>query len=292
MPSLNVLATVLRRLLQGCACPCRRRRHGEESLMQEQRTEAGKQHAELMVRSMNGDIIYEQDDIEFSMPIHVIVQKICEQNGGRCDTVQLCSGGSILDHALRIGDFILPSDSGKVELTFVRLQEPALTASSTIGGEIQVLNRVPVVGDKCYLDRSGCKFTSLGDFSNKPNMKYILTGEVYMRTWEQMHSEMWKLDLRVPAIVYLNFRSESLVTLPNVMEWLVQEAWEESDMATTVHPGPYGTCQGPVYCKTFMPGMVNLKVGNCFGPYLVDELQELEISAGPYLVFVEVLEHQ
>lgn len=241
--------------------------------MQEQWNEGGSPHRELMVRSMSGDVVYEQDEVQFHTPVESIVEKICNQNGIRRDTVQLCSHGNILDHGLQLGDCIVPSSSETVELTFVRLQGPALTAEATSRRDIQVLDKVPAVGDRCHLDRT-YKFISLGDFAEKPKMKYILTSNDDKSTSNQI--SMWKLDLRVAAVVYVNFRSERHVRGTGAADWLLHEGWEKSDMQGTISSGiPNGPYQGPVYSQKFEPGMVELRGSNC--------------GEGTYFVFVEVL---
>eukprot|EP00746_Dinoflagellata_sp_MGD_P026060 gnl/MRDRNA2_/MRDRNA2_16141_c0_seq1.p1 gnl/MRDRNA2_/MRDRNA2_16141_c0~~gnl/MRDRNA2_/MRDRNA2_16141_c0_seq1.p1 ORF type:complete len:235 (-),score=43.13 gnl/MRDRNA2_/MRDRNA2_16141_c0_seq1:54-758(-) len=218
----------------GPCCPCRRRRwrHDERRrLMQEQWNEAGIQQAELMVRSLSGDVIYEQDQVQFHTSVESIVQKICDQNGVRRDTVQLCCDGNILDHGSQLGDCIVPSNDEKVELTFVRLVGPALTVEATSGREIQILDKVPAVGDRCHLDRT-YKFISLGDFAEKPKMKYLLTSNDDKTTSNR--NVMWKLDLRVAVVVHLNFRSERHVRGTGAMQWLQEEGWEESSMRSTI----------------------------------------------------------
>lgn len=279
MPVLTALKTLLRRFVPAYDCLCKRRWRSryqvdeKRRLMQEQWTEAGIEQTELCVRSMSGDVIFEQEEIQFHTPIEHIVQKICDQNAVRRDTVQLCAGGCILDHGLQIGDCVVPSSGEKVELTFVRLQGPALTAEATSGRPIQVLDKVPAVGDKCHLDRP-YKFTSLGDFVDKPKMKYILTSNDDKGTSNR--TVMWKLDLRVSAIVYVNFRSDRHVHGTGAIDWLTQEGWEASGMRSTISTGiPNGPYQGPVYSRTFQPGMVELKGSNC--------------GEGSYFVFVEVL---
>merc|ERR1712232_340386 len=85
---------------------------------------------------------------------------------------------------------------------------------------------------------------------------------------------MWKLDVRTPATVYLNFRSEGHVMNTGAAEWLSCDGWKRVLMNSTVSTGTFGkSYEGPVYSKDVDAQVVNLMGSNC--------------GEGVYFVFVE-----
>lgn len=116
------------------------------------------------------------------------------------------------------------------------------------------------------MDRSYV-FTDLGDFADMPNTRYILTSN------EDRHTPngtvMWTLDLRVPATVFLNFRSMRHVRQAD--SWLTVHGWERSKVKGTVSTGiPNGPYCGPVFFKEVEAGQTDLYGSFCYeGTYFV-----------------------
>lgn len=134
-----------------------------------------------------------------------------------------------------------------------------------------MLDKIPPVGGRCHVDRD-YRFTSLGGFSEKPNMMYVLTSNNDKGTAKRHVT--WRLDVRVPAIVYL-FRSQG--HMAKTGNWIQADGWEQSTIASTVSSGvPNGPYRGPVYSKTVDNEIVDLMGSNC--------------EEGTYFVFVELLQ--
>jgi len=228
----------------------------------------------LVVRAISGDVVLEQRGVKSDLAVDKLLEAVSEQTGDDSQCMQLCSGADILQAGQRLGDKVSPPESGRtLELVLLRLPGPPIIVESTSGRPIEVLPEVPEPGCKCHCDRN-YRFTALGEFAQKPGMKYILTSN----DDKAMASSkvMWKLILKVQAVVYLNFRTEWHVTCTG--DWLDRDGWScQPDMRGTVSSGvPNGPYQGPVYSKEVDPGVVYLMGSNC--------------GEGTYFVFVEVPE--
>jgi len=233
-------------------------------------SEAGVEETELVVRAMSGDTVFTFEAATSDTPVCEIVEGVCGKTGSRCDEVQLCAGLDILHHQVCLGECVVPESCGTLEVMFVKLPGPPVSAEAMSGRAVKVLDTVPVIGERCHLDRD-YRFTSLGYFSGKPNVKYLLTSNNDKSTGKR--HVMWKLDVRVPAIVYLNFRSQAHVTKAG--NWLEAGGWESSTVASTVSTGvPNGPYRGPVYSK---------EVGNEFVHLMGSSCEE-----GTYFVFIEI----
>merc|ERR1712232_1152734 len=137
------------------------------------------------------------------------------------------------------------------------------------GRSITILGHVPSIGDYCHCDRR-YTFTSLGDFANKPGIWYLLTSNDDKMT--PANKVMWKLEIQVPTIVHLNFRSEWHIRGSGALAWLERDGWKYSSaMKSTVSTGvPNGPYSGPVYSKPIESGTIELMGSNCHeGTYFV-----------------------
>merc|ERR1712048_969186 len=151
------------------------------------------------------------------------------------------------------------------------LREQVVTAEAMSGRSIEVLDKVPSVGEKCHFDRP-YTFVSLGDFATRPTMSYILTSNDDKATAAE--EVMWRLTTRVPVSVYLNFRSERHISQTGASGWLRQGGWIRSAFKSTVSTGVLnGPYSGPVYWKQSDGGAIPLMGSNC--------------AEGSYFVFVE-----
>lgn len=217
----------------------------------------------------------------FDTPVAHIVDHVIERTGARRDTVCLCAGDAVLEHGQCLGDCVAPKDapsndliweSGRLEVTLVRVLGRPVVAYSARGREMRVLDAVPAPGDRCHSDRN-YTFGSLGDFAGRPNMFYVLTPNSEKDT--PCDQVMWTLDVRTHAIVYLNFRSNRHLTQTGAEAWLGRGNWRRSTLRTTVSSGiPRGPYMGPVFFKAVNPGIVELMGANC--------------GEGTYFVFVEL----
>lgn len=239
--------------------------------LQDQWDEAGVESVDLVVRGMSGEIVLEECAAESQTPIKQLVQKIRALMDMEVELVQLCSGTTVLKHNGFLGDYLAPSqDQRAMELTFLKLHGPALTVEAMSGREIKLLD-LPKKGDRCHFDRS-YRFLSLGSFDEKPSMRYIMTSNDDKAT--SADETMWRLNVRMPVIVYLNFRSEFHVRY--AQSWIDQDNWErnstlESTQSTGIPNGPYS---GPVFQKAVDSGILDLYGSEC--------------GEGTYFVFVDV----
>jgi hypothetical protein len=228
----------------------------------------------LVVRAVSGDIVLEQGGVKSDLAVDKLLEAVSEQTGHDSRWMQLCSGGDILQTGQRLGDKVSPPESGRaLELVLLRLPGPPVIVESMSGRPIEVLPEVPKPGCKCHCDRN-YRFTALGEFAHKSGMRYILTSNDDKATASS--EVMWKLTLKVRAVVYLNFRSEWHVACTG--NWLESDGWScQPDMRGTVSSGvPNGPYQGPVYAKEVDPGVMYLMGSNC--------------GEGTYFVFVELPE--
>lgn len=234
----------------------------------------------IVVRSLSGAVVLETETA-METPISKIIQKVCKEIGAHKDTVQLCSQGQILRHSSRLKESCSKSllgaddddEDAPLELTMMRLSGPPITAEARSGKDIQLMDGVPSAGGKCHYDRS-YRFISLGDFAKREGMRYLLTSNDDKNM--PARAVMWKLEVIVPVVVYLNFRSEGHVRHTGAEEWLRDGDWKRcDDIRGTVSTGvPNGPYQGPVYSKAVDHGGIELMGSNC--------------SEGTYLVFVEL----
>lgn len=233
----------------------------------------------LVIRALSGTVLLEKEDVAAGMPISKIIDDLCETTGAQKETVQLCSGGQILRHSSRLHESFPASfmnddeddeDDKPLELTVMRLSGPPITVKAMSGRDITLMDGLPSVGSRCHLDRS-YRFISLGDFAGREGMRYLSTCNDDKNM--PVRVVMWRLEVIVPVVVYLNFRSEGHVR--HTGEWLQEGGWKlRNDMRGTVSTGvPNGPYNGPIYSKTVDSGEIELMGSNC--------------SEGTYFVFVE-----
>lgn len=139
-------------------------------------------------------------------------------------------------------------------------------ARATSGSPIEVCD-CPDEGGYCHFDRCHI-FESLGGF-DQPGMLYVVTSNDDMLT--PTTETMWILEVSIPVIVHLNFRSSAHVTHTGVAHWLFAEGWERTAVESPVVNMLTGELQfGPVYSRVSEPGTINLKgSGTCEGTYFV-----------------------
>lgn len=242
-----------------------------KSALQDQWDEAGVESVDLVVRGISGEVVLEECNARSRTPIQKLVQQIRAALDMEVELVQLCVGTTVLKHSAFLGDYLAPSHDheGTMELTFLKLHGPAVTVQAKTGREIKLMD-VPTRGEKCHFDR-GYRFLSLGGFSEKPSMRYIMASNDDKAT--RSDETMWRLNVRMPVVVYLNFRSEFHVLCAR--PWLDQGAWEPSSMESTVSTGiPNGPYSGPVFQKAVGNGILDLYGSEC--------------GEGTYFVFVDV----
>ena len=80
---------------------------------------------------------------------------------------------------------------------------------------------------------------------------------------------MWRLNVRMPVVVYLNFRS--FLHMRCAQSWLERGGWSPSNVETTVSSGiPNGPYSGPVFYKAVETGVLELYGSGCGeGTYFV-----------------------
>lgn len=146
-------------------------------------------------------------------------------------------------------------------------------AKSTSGRPIEVMEQIPHAGEVCHFDRN-YRFISLGDFTDRPSLLYLMTSNEDKRT--PATTVMWTLEASVPVTVYLNFRSSRHASKTGLMSWLNADGWtQQPTMRSTVSTGiPNGPYSGPVYSKACEPGRIDLMGANC--------------QEGTYFVFIEL----
>ncbi|CAE7615169.1 unnamed protein product [Symbiodinium sp. CCMP2456] len=240
-------------------------------VLQEQWDQLGVETVCVVVRGMSGEIILEEPEAKSRTPVKHLVTKIRAMADTEAELVQICLGTTVLKHCAMLGDFLVPdTDKSMLELTFLKLLGPAVTVEALTGREIKLLDSVPSRGDRCHFDRS-YRFISLGSFADKPSMRYVMTSNDDKGT--PSDEAMWRLNVRMPVIVYLNFRSEMHVRY--VRKWLQTGDWTRStQMESTVTSGiPNGPYSGPVFFKAVSDGLLDLRGSDC--------------GEGTYFVFID-----
>lgn len=240
--------------------------------LQEHWDEAGVESIDLVIRGISGEILLEESGARSRTPIKQLVQKIrAMMDDLEVELVQLCLGTTVLNHSALLGDYVAPSyGQREMELTFLKLHGPAVTVEAKSGREIKLLDSVPKPGERCHFDRS-YKFLSLGGFEQKTSMRYVMTSNDDKAT--SAEQVMWRLNVRMPVVVYLNFRSSFHVRY--AQSWLDEGRWERSILESTVSSGiPNGPYTGPVFYKAVDSGILDLYGSEC--------------GEGTYFVFVDV----
>merc|ERR1719356_1473773 len=105
-------------------------------------------------------------------------------------------------------------------------------------------------------------------------MQYVMTSNDDRKT--PADRVMWRLDIREPATVYVNFRSDGHIQNSGALKWLAKDGWTlKPQFKSTVSSGyPNGPYSGPVYAKEVHPHnrkqLVNLMGSNYWeGTYFV-----------------------
>ncbi|CAE7218487.1 unnamed protein product [Symbiodinium pilosum] len=221
---------------------------------------------------MSGEILLEESEAKSRTPVKMLVQKIRAMVDTEAELVQICLGTTVLEHGAMLGDYLAPeTQKPMMELTFLKLLGPAVTAEALTGRDIKLLDSVPGRGDRCHFDRS-YRFISLGSFADKTSMRYLMTSNDDKVTPSE--EPMWRLNVRMPVIVYLNFRSEMHCRCAR--DWLEKGAWTRStQMDSTVTSGiPNGPYSGPVFFKAVDSGLLDLNGSDC--------------GEGTYFVFIDI----
>lgn len=240
----------------------------------------------FVVRAMSGSVVMSRGQdggIAANTEVKNLVQRICLLTGARPELVCLVVGTELLKPGDAIGNALgdvfggasrgrLGGGKGPLEFTLVRFLGPAFTAEAMSRLSIKVLDHVPAVGSRCHCDRD-YTFRSLGGFAGKPGMHYVLTSNSDKQT--PTGRVMWRIDVRRPCTIYLNFRSREHVMRTGALAWLTSGLWEACSLQSTVSTGvPNGPYSGPVYSNSFDSGVVDLMGSNC--------------QEGTYFVFVEI----
>lgn len=236
-------------------------------------SDAGIEKAPLLIRRLSGQSVLSMDEAMPGTPMSSVVAGICAETGAFVDEVRLVVGASVVDHEALLGDCALPPIAGPVEMSYIFVPGPPLTAETTSGSDIEVLEGLPEApARRCHSDR-GYRFTSLGGFADMPNVRYVLTPNADKST--PGDEVMWRLHVRSKAKVHLNFRSARHVTQTGAADWLAKDGWTVSDLQSTVSTGtPNGPYSGPVYSKQVNREIVELMGSDCW--------------EGVYFVFVEL----
>lgn len=232
----------------------------------------------VKVRSLSGEIVDSMDGAEESMFVYELVSRVCQSKAARSDEVRLMAGTTTLHTDKQLSEYVdALADGDTLEVSLAIVQGPPITVRAMSGREIELLEGVPEVDDECHFDRN-YTFDSLGDFAGRRGMRYVMTSNDDRKT--PTHHVMWQLDLRVPATVYVNFRSVRHVHEGRATQWLRRDGWEHCpEFRSTVSTGyPNGPYDGPVYAKVVHPK--NRKE-------LVD-LMGSDFFEGTYFVFVEM----
>lgn len=216
------------------------------------------------------------------MFVYELVSRVCQSKAARSDEVRLMAGTTTLRNDKQLGEYVDGLGAGDtLEVSLAIVQGPPITVRAMSGREIELLDSVPEIDDECHFDRN-YTFDSLGDFAGRKGMHYIMTSNDDRKT--PADHVMWQLDLRVPATVYINFRSERHVLEGRASQWLRRDGWEHRpDFRSTVSTGyPNGPYEGPVYAKVVHPKnrkeLVDLMGSNFFeGTYFV--FVEMDVSS-------------
>mmetsp|Transcript_9941 Transcript_9941/g.22602 ORF Transcript_9941/g.22602 Transcript_9941/m.22602 type:complete len:307 (-) Transcript_9941:121-1041(-) len=244
-----------------------------EPALSESWLEAGVSEVNVTVRTMSGEVVVQHQGATAQTKVAALMKEASEQLDIPEDRIQLWLGTTLLKPTSRLGDLIVPeAGSGCLEVALVKFAGPPVGAESASGSAIEVLDGVPQAGSPCHLDRP-YRFLSLGGFATAPNMRYVMTSNEDKRT--PASKVMWKLELRVPATVYLNFRGTDHVAAV-ADKWLHPQGWLlRPDIASTTSSGtPNGPYTGPVYAQEFQSGIV--------------ELMGAAYWEGTYFVFVQL----
>eukprot|EP00929_Paragymnodinium_shiwhaense_P058500 TRINITY_DN29290_c0_g1_i1.p1 TRINITY_DN29290_c0_g1~~TRINITY_DN29290_c0_g1_i1.p1 ORF type:complete len:310 (-),score=54.38 TRINITY_DN29290_c0_g1_i1:147-1076(-) len=228
----------------------------------------------LLVHSISGDVIHSLDEAGDRTKVEDIVDQVCDTVPVRHDEVRLMAGTTILDNCKSLGDCIEPPGiSETLELSLAIILGPSVKAESASGSRIEILDGVPERRSECHFDREYI-FTSLGDFETTKGMRFVMTCNEDRKT--PSHRVMWRLDVRSPMTVFLNFRSERHVRAGGVLDWLEKDGWAlQQGFRSCVSSGyPNGPYAGPVYAKAIEPEnrkyIVNLMGSNFWeGTYFV-----------------------
>jgi len=245
----------------------------------------------LVVRSISGKVVHSQKMAGNGMRVADIIESVCESTEARVDEVHLLAGESVLANNMILGKGECVSHPGPgqtLELSVAVVAGPPVIAESSSGRRIEVLDGVPECGDDCHFDRDYV-FTSLGDFAETKGMRYIQTSNEDRKM--PANRVMWRLDIREPVVVFVNFRSEGHLQRGGALEWLQRDGWElKPDFKSTVSSGyPNGPYVGPVYAKSVQPQnrmhLLDLMGSNCWeGTYFVfvqvDSVDSVAIAGG------------
>mmetsp|Transcript_33367 Transcript_33367/g.61199 ORF Transcript_33367/g.61199 Transcript_33367/m.61199 type:complete len:308 (+) Transcript_33367:35-958(+) len=271
---------ILEPLLQQCrsgwgaTCP-REEEVCVEPALSESWLEAGISEVDVTIRALSGEIVVQHNGATMKTKVNSLVKSAAAELDLPEDRIQLWLGTTLLKPGVQLGDLIVPEvGTANLEVALVKFAGPPVTAESTSGSRIEVLDGVPQVGELCHADRT-YRFQSLGGFALAPHMRYVLTSNEDKRT--PASKVMWKLQLRDPAKIYLNFRGTDHVAAV-ADKWLHAQGWQlQTDMASTISSGtPNGPYQGPVYAQEFQSGTV--------------ELMGAAYWEGTYFVFVQLQE--
>lgn len=242
---------------------------------------AGSERGLLLVRSISGKVVHSQVLAGTSVRVSVIVSSVCQKTeAARPDEVRLMADDCILEHTAKVGhgQSVALGPCKTLELSLALVPGPPITAYSSSGSRIEVLDGVPTRGEDCHFDRD-YMFLSLGDFANKTGMHYIMTSNDDRKT--PSNKVMWQLDIREAAVVFINFRSEEhLARTKKGLDWLKRDGWEVQPnfQSTSSNGYPNGPYSGPVYAKTVRP-----QNRQC-----VVDLMGSAFFEGTYFVFVQM----
>jgi len=232
-----------------------------------------------LVRGLSGNIADSAEASNEDMPVCHIERRVCANTLARRDEVRLMVGATLLQNRMKLGDCTGTLRHGEtLEISVAVVTGPSVTAVAMSGKRIEVLDGVPETGSSCHFDRD-YTFSSLGDFASREGMRYVMTPNDDRKT--AADDVMWRLDIRVPAIVYVNFRSTRHVQEIREHDWLEQDGWQlQPGFKSTVSDGyPNGPYSGPVFAKSVHPKnrqhIMNLMGSNFY--------------EGTYFVFVELV---
>lgn len=230
----------------------------------------------LVVRSVSGKVVHSEEMAGDGMRVADIIENVCDKTEARTDEIRLLAGHSILENSMTLGKgqcISHPGPGKTLELSVAIVAGPPVMAASSSGSRIEVLDGVPECGEACHFDRD-YKFTSLGDFAKLEGMCYVMTSNDDRKV--SANRVMWQLDIREPAVVFVNFRSQSHLERGGAMAWLERDGWElKSAFKSTVSGGyPNGPYTGPVFAKSIQPQnrkyLLDLMGSNCWeGTYFV-----------------------
>mmetsp|Transcript_34680 Transcript_34680/g.80957 ORF Transcript_34680/g.80957 Transcript_34680/m.80957 type:complete len:308 (+) Transcript_34680:51-974(+) len=264
----------LQPLLQQCRGTCwcgpPQKKEEVEPVLSGEWQEAGVSEVDVTVHTLSGDVVVSHPAATPQTKVATLLKRAAQTLDMPEDRIELWAGTVLLKATSRLGDLVVPdASSPQLEVTLIKFLGPPVEATTTSGSEIEVLDTVPEVGDRCHLDRP-YRFRSLGGFATAPNMRYVLTTNEDKRT--SASRVMWRLSVRVPVVVFLNFRGMDHVAAV-ADKWLNSGGWTlEPDMQSTESTGtPNGPYSGPVYSQAFESGStIDLMGSACWeGTYFV-----------------------